>query len=941
MTSERNWDRVEALFERALGLPPIARRDLMNQECRDDPDLRRGIEALLSASDEAPDYLQRMRDQVLGPNVRDLLDETAEMDAAPDQLVGSTVTRYEILDVVGGGGMGVVYRALDQTLGRVVALKFLTPGLSADLAARARFVREARAASALDHPNICTVHEITEAEDGRMFIAMACYEGETLKARIARGPVPVDEALAIGGQIARGLAAAHAAGVVHRDVKPANVFLTESGVVKLLDFGLADSGESTAGDGTVGAAGTAAYMSPEQARGGRTDARTDVWSLGAVLYEMLTGQHAFEGETPREILQGVLSSRPDFTLLPAERSDLSRVIRTALGRNRPNRYADGSSMLAALRECGVPVDYLSAEPAPTALTGPRRGKWRVAAALALGVAGVVTWQAAAGRRPVPALPEPRQISFSGDVIETAMSHDGRSAALIVQEGDSQILKVIEVDSKGSLVLATVPKFLCCAAWSPDGTRIAYRTLDGNFVLPRLGGAHSRFVPAHNIAAWSPDGTQLYSWWPQSRTIMYTDVATGDTTTAAIDLEYDWVEGIHWSPVAEMLAVALLDSAAAATLWTMRTDGSGARLLVRDTVQVFAPHWGPDGRSLYYLRDPESAALWKTGVNADGSARGRPERVTATLTPNIRNPSLISYSISQSGRRLLYPRLTHRSNLWRFPLDSGPAATGRPLTSGTARRLTPRIAPDDSTIAYLEAAGRATNVFLIPASGGTAAPLTFTQAHRWHPVWSPEGRELAFGISQNGAHAIQIIDRDGTTRGTHSDASFYPDNHLAWTGTDTIVYVQRDDRTLRLLDLSDRSEHALVADSSLAWFYDLRPSPDGRRLALYRTRRPYDDGMVVLFLEDGSAHAAAADMAPIGWAPDGMTIYAMTSGGGEGSRTVFRISASGGTPEVLFTLPLPALPWNVSVSADGTWLVASLEQSTSDAWIIDNFDPTVR
>ena len=211
-------------------------------------------------------------------------------------MVDQTVSHYQIEEKLGGGGMGVVYKARDLKLKRTVALKFLPPELTRDEEAKVRFMHEAQAASALDHVNVGSIHEIDEAEDGRLFIAMAYYAGETLKKKIARGPLPVAEALDYAVQIAQGLSKAHEAGIIHRDVKPANVMVTEEGVVKIVDFGLAKVAEQTQLTKTGTTLGTVAYMSPEQARGEAVDQRTDIWALGVVLYEMLVGRRPFPGE---------------------------------------------------------------------------------------------------------------------------------------------------------------------------------------------------------------------------------------------------------------------------------------------------------------------------------------------------------------------------------------------------------------------------------------------------------------------------------------------------------------------------------------------------------------------------------------------------------------------------------------------------------------------
>jgi tetratricopeptide (TPR) repeat protein len=266
------------------------------------------------------------------------------------EMVGQTVGHYRILERIGAGGMGEVYKAEDTRLHRPVALKFLPRELTRDTTARRRLVQEARAASALDHPNICGVHEIGETPDGRMYICMVHYEGETLKARLARGPMVLDEILAVAMQIAQGLAFAHQAGVVHRDVKPANIIVTRRGDVKILDFGLAKLADRTQITESGGTVGTAAYMSPEQARGLPVDARTDVWSFGVVLYEMLAGRNPFLAEYPQATIYSILNETPppvtDFrTDTPPE---LARILVAALSKTPDHRPASMAGLLDPL-----------------------------------------------------------------------------------------------------------------------------------------------------------------------------------------------------------------------------------------------------------------------------------------------------------------------------------------------------------------------------------------------------------------------------------------------------------------------------------------------------------------------------------------------------------------------------------------------------------------
>ncbi|MCP4573675.1 MAG: protein kinase [bacterium] len=304
-------------------------------------------------------------------------------------MIGRTVSHYRIVSQLGAGGMGVVYEALDLKLDRTVALKFLPPESTRDPQARIRFVNEARAASALDHPNICTVYEIDETEDGQSFIAMACYEGETLKDRIARGPLPLDQALDVAHRIAGGLAKAHERGIVHRDIKPANIFLTGDGMVKVLDFGLAKLSKETRVTQTGATLGTVDYMSPEQAQGGEADHRTDLWCLGAVLYEMVTGLPPFRGEEKQAVVFAILNEAPEP--LTAVRTgvpmDLERLVTRCLEKDPCARYQTAGDLVSDLRR--VQGRFESASQPTVALPGSARPRRRSPLAVAVVVLAAV------------------------------------------------------------------------------------------------------------------------------------------------------------------------------------------------------------------------------------------------------------------------------------------------------------------------------------------------------------------------------------------------------------------------------------------------------------------------------------------------------------------------------------------------------------------------
>jgi len=276
-------------------------------------------------------------------------------------MIGQVVSHYKILEELGGGGMGIVYKAQDTRLNRNVALKFLPPQFTKDPEAKERFIHEAQAASSLDHPNICTIHEINESADGQLFICMTHYEGETLKDILERQQLRVDEAVDIAMQIGQGLAKAHEQGIVHRDIKPANVIVTNESVAKILDFGLAKIADIPLTQ-MAGVVGTAAYMSPEQAGGGRVDHRTDIWALGVTLYEMLTGRIPFQGAYEQAIIYAILNVNPEpvTALRPEVPAELSHIITRALQKNPADRYQQMQAMVNDLWNVSEQFGYTAA-----------------------------------------------------------------------------------------------------------------------------------------------------------------------------------------------------------------------------------------------------------------------------------------------------------------------------------------------------------------------------------------------------------------------------------------------------------------------------------------------------------------------------------------------------------------------------------------------------
>ncbi len=415
VTSER-WLQIEGIVDTALQQAPDERSEFLAQACGSDVELRREVDSLLAGEHDGPEWLNQPLGEAIAPPIE----------------LGTQVGHYQVMEVIGRGGMGEVYRAVDTRLQRDVALKFLPAGSAMDPEALRRFQREARAASALNHPNICTIYDVGEYE-GKPFLVMELLEGQSLKERLAGGPLPPDQVLAVALQLTDALRAAHAKGIVHRDIKPGNVFLSVRGQAKILDFGLAkllrepeeapgghsSTGDPAAGDETITrpgtALGTVAYMSPEQAREEQVDVRTDLFSLGVVLYQMATGRLPFQAASPASALSAVLENEPipPRRLNPRIQLRLERIILKALQKERAALYQNATELGASLERLAPAF---------------KRPSWtRVAltvlAALVLAVAWNVRWTP----RAVPAL-RPRPLTtFPGVEQFPIFSPDDRYA----------------------------------------------------------------------------------------------------------------------------------------------------------------------------------------------------------------------------------------------------------------------------------------------------------------------------------------------------------------------------------------------------------------------------------------------------------------------------------------------------------------------------------
>ncbi len=758
---------LREILERILGVPEEERRRILEALS---PEVREEILDLLRFDTQTG---SRMIDSMIRNAARGFV-----ADAPIETLVtaGAQFGPYKIEDVVGAGGMGTVYRARDTRLHRTVALKLLPSERMADPAWKTRFLHEARAAAALSHPNIVTLYDIA-SDHGIDFLVLEFIPGKTLEELITAKGLPLEDVLAFAAQIANALAAAHAAGIVHRDIKPGNIIVAAESRIKILDFGLAKLQASpqntvleTARTVTGVVMGTVAYMSPEQAAGRNVDHRTDIFSLGVVLYEMLCGVRPFRGSSHVDTLHAIMNSPvPSLARTnPQIPPEMDEILSKALAKDPRERYCHAGDFeldlwrLAAASKAGdLPSQRRPA--AHSRQPGFHSLPWLAAVALLAVVAGAALTYWLKPEAPERGAVLTRLTTDAGLTTDPALSADGKLLAYASDRGgeDNLDIWVQQVASGEPVRLTRDPADESEPSFSPDGSMIAFRSeRDGGgiYVMPSLGGAPRRIADGGRRPRWSPDGSQIAYWTGQNMTYLRFPaqihiVGSQGGEARAIQTGLAMARWPVWSPDGRyVLFLGARDAGTEVDWYSMKVDGgpaiaTGAHALLkrhglaawRDMYFTPASWNGPDNGALFAATLGDSTNIWQISVPPGGRGAGTPRRLTFGAGIEA-NPSL------SAGGKLAYSTLSNNINLWALPMN-----TFRGKTSGPLKRLMqdpadvyfPSVSSDGKTLIYMSTRSGKTDLWIQDVKTGRKTVAAAQIAHG-RPVIARDGSMLLFG-----------------------------------------------------------------------------------------------------------------------------------------------------------------------------------------------------
>ena len=951
------WKQVDEMLDAALELPPAEREAYVAAVCEGHDEVRREVLSLLSAQEQAGTFLAGSAMRAAAQALARESDGRGRVS-----LEGCEVGTYRIEKLLGAGGMGEVYLASEARLNRRVALKILPPEFVADAERVARFEREARTVSALNHPNLVTIYDLGSL-DGLHYIAMEYVEGRTLR-ELALGRLKLKEILTVVSQAAEALAAAHRAGVVHRDVKPENIMVRADGYVKVLDFGLAKLLEAPA-DGTGAAAethagavlGTLAYMSPEQAAGEPLDARTDVWSLGVVLYELATGRKPFAGGNRRETVNAILSTEP----LPATETvpefplELDHILSKALEKDRELRYQTASDLRADLKRLGREIDSSPSLSASVRRgSGARRvaGLARTRATSVLVAGGLLLFIAAAAfagwrllKKNVEG-PEWSRASHlqltdhAGTEFHPSLAHDGKTFVYSSDRAGNFDLYLQRVGGKNPTNLTEDSAAdESQPAFSPDGERIAFRSERepaGVYVMGATGENVRLVVEGGYHPSWSPDGKDIaYSLRgrdaPDVRNNVPSKILVVNLASGARRLlcEMDAMQPA-WSPHGTRIAFWFMSEAAGRSdVATVPSAGGEPVVITKDATTNWSPVWSHDGKYLYYVSDKSgNMSFWRVRVEEEtGRVLSEPE---AVVTPSKFSRHL---GFSRDGRRMIYVQTDNQANIQVADFDARTEkVVGEPrwVTRGDRVVIRPELSPDGRQFLMRVPRRTQDDIALVSRDGTNWRDLTDDKYFDRYPRWSPDSKRVVFVSDRTGTYEIWMIDADGSNlrQLTYNSP---PNTSFPIFSPDGARLLYRKVFTNFILDLGKTWEAQTPeqlppppkpGELFVVWDW----SPDGKKLC-GRFEGPNGTGLGYFSFETGRYEKVSDIHALPSWLPDSRRLVFAN----EGKAYIADIAMK--KVRELLVRPLEEIR-SVGVSRDGRLLYYTLQTSESDIWLLN-------